>query len=76
VIGYVSKWAEFIVTPTKDSTIVIKFFKKNIFIRFGTLRALLSDDGTDFCKKLVECVLKKYGVFHKVATSNYSQISV
>ena len=30
-IDYVFKWVEAIVAPTKDSKVVIKFLKKNIF---------------------------------------------
>ena len=31
-------------------------------------RALLSDNGTHFCKKALESLLRRYGVFYKVAT--------
>jgi len=54
--------------PTNDSKVVIKFFKKNIFTLFGTPRALLSDNGTHFCNKPLESLLKKYEVFRKIAT--------
>jgi len=74
-VNYVSKWVEAVATPTKDSTVIIKFLKKNIFTRFGTPRALLSDNGTHFCNKPLESLLKKYGVFHKVATLYHTQIS-
>ena len=30
-VDYVSKWVEAIATPTNDSKVVIRFFKKNIF---------------------------------------------
>ena len=64
VVDYMSKWVEFIATPTNDSKVVIKFLKKNIFTRFSTPRALLSDNGTHFCNEPLESLLKKYGVFH------------
>ncbi|XP_073138979.1 uncharacterized protein [Henckelia pumila] len=41
--------------------VVLKFLKKNIFNRFGTPRAIISDGGTHFCNKLFEKLLKKYG---------------
>jgi len=47
-IDYVFKWVEAIATPTNDAKVVIKFFKKNIFIRFGIPRALLRENGTHF----------------------------
>jgi len=67
-VDYVFKWVEAIATPTNDAKVVIKFFKKNIFIRFGMPRVLLSDNGTHVYNKSLETLLKKYEVFHKVAT--------
>jgi len=55
--------------------VVVKFLKNNILIRFGMPRALLSDNGTHFCNKPVESILKKYGVFHKVSTPYHPQTS-
>ena len=49
--------------------------KKIIFPRFGTLRALISDGGSHFCNHIIEALLKKYGVTHKVATPYHLQIS-
>ena len=71
-VDYISMWAEAIATPINDSKVIIKFLERNIFIRFGTSRALLSDNGTHFYNKLLETFLKKYGVFHKVATPYHS----
>jgi len=51
VVDYVFKWVEAIVSPTNDSEVVLKFLKKNIFIRFDTPRALHCDNDTHFCKK-------------------------
>ena len=50
-------------------------FKKVIFPRFGTPRALISDGGSHFCNHVIENLLKKYGVTHKVATPYHPQIS-
>ena len=50
-VDYVSKWVEAIATQTNDAKVVLKFLKKNIFTRFGTLRALISDEGSHFCNK-------------------------
>ena len=50
-VDYVSKWVEAIATPTNDAKVVLKFLKKNIFIRFGNPRAIISDEGTHFCNK-------------------------
>ena len=48
-VDYVSKWVEAVTLPTNDARVVIKFLKKNIFTRYGTPRALISDGGTHFC---------------------------
>jgi len=68
-VHYVPKWVEAIASPTNDSKVVFKFLKKNIFTRFGTPRALLSDNDTHFFNKPLETLLKKYWIFHKVTTS-------
>ena len=66
-VDYVSKWVEAIATPTSDASVVLEFLKKNIFNRFGTPRAIISDEGTHFCNKQFAALLLKYGVRHKVA---------
>jgi len=53
-VDYVSKWVEAIAFSTNDFKMVINFLKKNVFARFGTLRALLSDNGTHFCNNPLE----------------------
>lgn len=74
-VDYVSKWVEASAFPTNDSKVVIKFLYKNIFTRFGTPRAIISDEGTHFGSKQFEGVLAKYGVKHKIATAYHSQTS-
>ncbi|XP_027347990.1 uncharacterized protein LOC113859405 [Abrus precatorius] len=63
------------VLPTNNTRVVIKFLKKNIFTRFGTPRAIISDGGTHFCNKQFEALLTKYGVTHTVATPYHPQTS-
>ncbi|XP_075083745.1 uncharacterized protein LOC142167780 [Nicotiana tabacum] len=75
VVDYVSKWVEVITLPTNDAKDVIGFLRKNIFTRFGTPRAIISDGGTHFCNRAFEKLLEKYGVRHKVATPYYPQTS-
>ncbi|KAJ8761411.1 hypothetical protein K2173_001542 [Erythroxylum novogranatense] len=74
-VDYVSKWVEAEVLPTNESRRVVKFFKKNIFTRFGTPRAIISDGGSHFCNKLFDSLLAKYGVTHKVATPYHPKTS-
>jgi len=68
VVDYVSKWVEAIATRTNDSRVVMSFVRSNIFCRFGIPRAIISDQGTHFCNKVLENMLKKYGVTHRIAT--------
>ena len=49
--------------------------KKIIFPRFRTPRALISDSGSHFCNHIIETLLRKYGVTHKVATPYHPQTS-
>ncbi len=58
-----------------DAKVVIKFLKKNIFKRFGTLWPIINDGGSHFCNQQFETLLKKYRVTHKVATPYYPQTS-
>ena len=53
----------------------MKFLKEHILSRFGTPRAIISDQGTHFCNKPFEALMSKYGVIHKVATSYHPQTS-
>ena len=61
-IDYVSKRVEAIPTRTNDAKVVANFLRSHIFILFGTLRALITDGGTHFYNKLIDNVLRKYGV--------------
>ena len=68
MVDYVSKWVEAMPTLTNDARVVKKMLKKVIFPRFGTPRALISDESSHFCNHVIEALLKKYGVTHKFAT--------
>ena len=72
-IDYVSKWVEAIPTRTNDSRVVAKFLRSHIFTQFRTPRALITDRGTHLCNKLVDRVLRKYGVRHHTALAYHPQ---
>ncbi|KAL5554123.1 hypothetical protein UlMin_041524 [Ulmus minor] len=74
-IDYVSKWVEAEAFTTNDAKVVTRFLKKNIFTRFGTPRAIISDGGSHFCNRQFLALLTKYGVRHKVATPYHPQTS-
>ena len=72
-VDYVSKWVEAIPTCTNDAKVVAQFLRSNIFSRFGTPRALITDNGTHFCNKVIDKVLQKYGVRHRTSLAYHPQ---
>ncbi|KAL5543182.1 hypothetical protein UlMin_010892 [Ulmus minor] len=74
-VDYVSKWVEAIACKMNDHKVVMKFLKENIFSRFGTPRAIISDGGKHFCNRHFEHLMKKYGITHKVSTPYHPQTS-
>ena len=48
MVDYVSKWVEVMPTLTNNTRVVKKMLQKVIFTRFGTPRALISDEGCHF----------------------------
>nr|GEX03667.1 reverse transcriptase domain-containing protein [Tanacetum cinerariifolium] len=71
-VNYLSKWVEAKALPTNDSRVVCKFLK-NLFVRFGAPRAIISDRGTHFCNDQFTKVMKKYGVTYRLATPYHPQ---
>ena len=74
-VDYVSKWIEAIPCRKNDANTVKKFLKENIFSRFGTPRAIISDGGTHFCNRTIEALFRKYEINHKVTTPYHPQTS-
>ena len=57
-VDYVSKWVEATPCKTNDNKVVVKFLKENIFSRFGTPHAIISDNGTHFCNRTFEALIR------------------
>ena len=53
-VDYVFKWVEAATLPINDARAVVNFLQKNIFSRFGTPRAIISDEGTPVTKYLLQ----------------------
>nr|GEZ46737.1 reverse transcriptase domain-containing protein [Tanacetum cinerariifolium] len=49
---------------------------RGTFQRFGTPRAIISDQGTHFCNDQFAKVMQKFGVTHRLATPYHPQTSV
>lgn len=75
-IDYMSKCVEAVALPNNECKSVTTFLKRNIFSRFGTPRAIISDGGSHFCNWLFCALLEKYGVRNSVATPYHLQSSV
>ena len=70
---YVSKWVEAKATKLDNANTVVKFVRTQIFCRFGMPRAIISDQGTHFCNRTFQALLKRYGVQHRVSTPYHPQ---
>lgn len=64
-----SKWVKATILPTNDVKVVVKFLHINIFARFDTSRAIISDDRTHFYNKMFAATLFKYGIKYKIAST-------
>jgi len=72
-VNYVSKWVERKAIRTDDSSVVVDFVRTHIFCKLGVPKTIISDQGSQFCNRSMDALLKKYGVLHKVATTYHPQ---
>ncbi|KAK9045693.1 hypothetical protein V6N11_051602 [Hibiscus sabdariffa] len=72
-IDYVSKWVEAKATHNNDARTTFNFLKNFVFSRFGTPREIISDRGNHFLNRIIDALMKKHGVTHRVATSCHPQ---
>jgi hypothetical protein len=74
-VDYAFKWVEAVPSKTNYLKVVMKFLQDNIFTRFETQRAIISDGGSHFNNKPFSSLIKKYGIIHKVGTPYHPQTS-
>ena len=72
-VEYVSKWAEAMACQANDANTVVRFLKKYILTRFGTPRAIITDEGTHFNNKNFKALLEKYKVHHRMSLAYHPQ---
>ncbi|CAM8917199.1 unnamed protein product [Rhodiola kirilowii] len=72
-VDYVSKWVEAKATRCDDAKTVIDFLRTNIFYRYGVPKAIISDQGTHFCNRMMASTLKHYHVHHRTSTAYHPQ---
>nr|GEV29130.1 DNA-directed DNA polymerase [Tanacetum cinerariifolium] len=73
-VDYQSKWVEAKALLTNDARVICKFLK-NLFARFGTPQAKISDRETHFCNDQFAKVVQKFGVTHRLETPYHPQTS-
>jgi len=73
VVDYVSKWVEAIATRTNDSHVVVAFIRSNLFCIFEIPKAIISDQGTHFCNRLLDGLFRKYGVIHRASIEVFNR---
>ncbi|XP_073125017.1 uncharacterized protein [Henckelia pumila] len=57
LLDYVSKLVEAIATSTNDARVLVKFLQENFFTRFGTPRAIISDE--EISNREIKQILEK-----------------
>ncbi|CAM8951138.1 unnamed protein product [Rhodiola kirilowii] len=72
-VDYVSKWVEAKATRCDDAKTVVDFLRTNIFSRYGVPKAIISDQGTHFCNRVMASTLRHYGVHHRTSTAYHPQ---
>ncbi|CAM8943909.1 unnamed protein product [Rhodiola kirilowii] len=72
-VEYVSKWVEAKATRCDDARTVIDFLRTNIFCRYGVPKAIISDQGSHFCNRMMAATLKHYHVHHRTSTAYHPQ---
>ena len=73
MVDYISKWVEAMAIKINDSKVVVHFIKDNIFCRFGTPQAIISDEGKHFCNWTFKALIKKYSITYRVDTAYHPQ---
>ncbi|CAM8902567.1 unnamed protein product [Rhodiola kirilowii] len=72
-VDYVSKWVEAKATKSDDAKTIIDFLRTNLFCRYGVPKALISDQGSHFCNRMMAATLKHYNVHHRTSTAYHPQ---
>ncbi|CAM8990052.1 unnamed protein product [Rhodiola kirilowii] len=72
-VDYVSKWVEAKATRCDDAKTVVDFLRTNIFCTYGVPKAIISDQGTHFCNRMMASTLKHYHVHHRTSTAYHPQ---
>ena len=72
-MDYVSKWVEATTCPINDTIIVVGFIQRNILSRFGSLRTIISEEGSHFANKVFSKLMSRYGIKHLIGLTYHPQ---
>ena len=70
---YVMKWVEARAVMRATEQVVEDFLFEEIFARYVTPREIVSDGGSQFTSHMIEKLMQKYGVKHRVTTPYHPQ---
>ncbi|CAM8902695.1 unnamed protein product [Rhodiola kirilowii] len=56
-----------------DAKTVVEFLRTNIFCRYGVPKAIISDQGSHFCNRVMATTLRHYHVHHRTSTAYHPQ---
>ena len=73
VVDYVSKWVQVVSCSRNDIITVVRFVQRNMLNRYGALRTIISDEGSNFANKLFSKLMSKYGVIQTMDLAYHPQ---
>eukprot|EP00253_Pinus_taeda_P033122 PITA_33122 len=71
--NYLTKWAETKAIKATTEEKVPEFSRENIFCKFGYLRELVTDQGSQFTSNLIEDFLAHHKIKHRTSTQYHPQ---
>eukprot|EP00253_Pinus_taeda_P034082 PITA_34082 len=70
---YLTKWAEIKVIKEATEANIVEFLRENIFYKFGYLRELVTNQGSQFTSNLIEYLLTHHKIKHITFTPYHPQ---
>ncbi|CAM8999104.1 unnamed protein product [Rhodiola kirilowii] len=71
VVDYVSKWVEAKATRCDDAKTVVDFHRTNIFCTYEVPKAIISDQWTHFCNRLMAATMRQTAYKTPIGTSPF-----
>src|SRR5579884_1270967 len=72
-IDPLTKWPEAKAIPNKEASTIAKFIFEEIICRYGCLKELQSDQGTEFTAQVIEELTTRFGIKHKFSSLYHPQ---